>query len=323
MNWQRVCAIRSLPSEEPSVIVAESHRGRRLIGRLDRGADLLPALIELCTARNVRCAEVRAFGTLEEVDLREFDQRMKSFHPARRFPTPFTLVQLVGNLAEREGRGYIEAHITVSRERDNGLELIGGHLLRARVHAVDFVIETFDDVMLRRSMDPGTGLWVLSEAVAAPEDTPRPIAAAAVTAPAPGARPAPLPEKRAPHMSFEAPAKGYFSAPAVPNAPSEPTWADVAAVSAARGAAPVTRAPVEAEDEEEDATDDPLRPGDVIEHPRFGRCEVERIEGDSEYAQVRLRNQRLVRLSLDVLQLMADGMEPDGQHRRFRAVVPR
>jgi hypothetical protein len=47
---------------------------------------------------------------------------------------------------------------------------------------------------------------------------------------------------------------------------------------------------------------------------------VERIEGAGDYAQVRLRNNRLVRLSLDVVQLVRDGHDPAGK-RRFKARV--
>ena len=61
---------------------------------------------------------------------------------------------------------------------------------------------------------------------------------------------------------------------------------------------------------------------DPAEHPRFGRCEVERIEGAAEYAQVRLKNRRVVRLSLDVLQFQRDGSDGEG-HRLFRALVSR
>src|SRR5262249_3229598 len=43
--------------------------------------------------------------------------------------------------------------------------------------------------------------------------------------------------------------------------------------------------------------------GDVLEHPRFGRCTVERIEGEQEFAAVRLEAGRLVRLALGVLRL--------------------
>jgi predicted DNA-binding protein with PD1-like motif len=270
------------------VIVAESHRGRRLLGRLDRGADLLPALAELAASRGVRCAEVRAFGTLEEVDLREFDQRMRQWRPARRFQTPFTLLQLYGNLAERDGHAHVEAQVALSRDRDNGIELIGGHLVRARVYAVDFVIETFDDVVLRRSMDAGTGLALISHAFEAPSGT--------GTGTGTGAA-----------IPFEAPAIGHVATTPA----AVPSWAAVAAASAA--VEPV---------EEAAPSIEPLKAGDLIDHPKFGVCEVERIEGDAEFAQVRLRNQRLVRLSLDVLEVELDATEADGR-RRFRAIMPK
>jgi hypothetical protein len=62
-----------------------------------------------------------------------------------------------------------------------------------------------------------------------------------------------------------------------------------------------------------------VRPGDFIDHPKFGRCAVERVDGDYEFVTARLRNQRLIRLSLDVLTLIFAGQE-DGKNV-FRAVA--
>ena len=62
-----------------------------------------------------------------------------------------------------------------------------------------------------------------------------------------------------------------------------------------------------------------VRPGDFIDHPKFGRCAVERVDGDYEFVTARLRNQRLIRLSLDVLTLIPAGVE-DGKNV-FRAVA--
>ncbi len=254
------------------MIVAESHRSRRLIGRLEQGADLLPALVELATARHVRCGEVRAFGTLEDVDLREFDQRMRSFRPIRHFATPFTLIQLNGTLTEKAGRTHLEAHVALARERDNGIEQIGGHLARARVHAVEFIIDAFEDILIRRTLDVPTGLALIS-----------PVATDSAAAQAPED---PVPEGL--------------------------TWSDVATASAAE-------APPHSD---EPGPIEPARAGDIIEHARFGQCEIERIEGEAEFAHVRLKNQRLVRLSLDVLQLVLIESQPDGR-RYFRAITPK
>ena len=62
-----------------------------------------------------------------------------------------------------------------------------------------------------------------------------------------------------------------------------------------------------------------VRPGDFIDHPKFGRCAVERVDGDQEFVTARLRNQRLIRLSLDVLTLIPAG-QAEGKNL-FRAVA--
>jgi hypothetical protein len=79
---------------------------------------------------------------------------------------------------------------------------------------------------------------------------------------------------------------------------------------------PLATPPPRHDDEEHD---DALQPGDVLVHPTFGRCEVQRIEGSYEFAHIRLRNGRLVRLSLDVIKVSPAGQE-DGK-RVFRARV--
>ncbi len=260
------------------MIVAESRRGRRIVGRLDRGVELLESIADVCRKRRIRCGEIRALGALEAVELVEYDQREKQYRQPRRFQCALEILNLTGNVSERAGEIAVHAHITVMRDRDNGIEVMGGHLLRARVFACEFVIESFDDVLLRRSLDEPTGLQLWNEkyeegarAAAEPESSAVPETAA--TAPA----------ARMP--SFE---------PEVPSASDMPsaTWADVARAS--------RRA------EEEEAAEEmfdvaTLRAGDLLEHPRFGRCVVERIEGEQEFAAVRLETGRLVRLALDVL----------------------
>jgi hypothetical protein len=62
-----------------------------------------------------------------------------------------------------------------------------------------------------------------------------------------------------------------------------------------------------------------VRAGDFIDHPKFGRMQVERVDGDYEFVSARLRNQRLIRLSLDVLTLIPAGQQ-DGRNL-FRAVA--
>jgi uncharacterized protein len=283
------------------MIAIESRAGRRIVGRLDRGASLFEALLGVCRERRVRTAEVRALGSVESVEVAEYDQAARVWKPGRTFAGGLEVVHLTGNVSERDGQLALHAHASLMRERDNGVELVGGHLLAARVFALEFVIDAFDDVILRRSLDPTTGLTLWSEALSlSPEAAPPPPAGPTRAAASPPQTEGPPPQA----APFEASARATPAAAA-----AAPTWAQVAQVSAQRPEA-------EAEDHDQDIG---LEPGDILIHPTFGRCEVQRIEGGDEYAHIRLKNGRLVRLSLDILKLARQGTE--NSRRVFRARI--
>ncbi len=278
------------------MLVAESRRTRRLVGRLDRGGDVVEGLVEVCRTHAVRTGELRAIGALENVTLDEYDQRARAPRGARRFDAPFEIVHLHGNISEKDGKPFVVAYAALSRQRDNGIELIGGRLAAGRVFAVEFVIDAFDDLILRRVLDASTGLPLWREAIPL---EPR----------APDAAPVRDPDAGPAHVPFEAP-------PRV-------AWTDVMAASNARepDATVEQNAGVAASPDDGQDTTPALEakpsPGDFIDHPKFGRCQVERIEGDYEFISARLRNQRLIRLSLEVLTLIPIGRE--GDHVLFRA----
>ena len=278
--------------------------------------DLLDGIAEVCRRQKVRAGTVALFGALDEVEIENLDAAGRALVP-RRLASTLTVVHAAGLLAERDGKLQLELACALSRERDSGVELLGGRLRKARVQSIDFVIETFDDLLLRRSID-ASGLPVLSEAIAIPASA-GPLPASAGTA-----SPRESEIAHAHHADFEARGSGHVVArgsdPAPQPAPSTPpaappglSWAEVAQTSA-------EQPPVE--EQLSPADQEPMRPGDVIVHPSFGPCEVERIEGDMDYAHVRLKNNRLVRLSLEVFQIRRDGFD-ERERRRFRAVVSR
>lgn len=281
------------------MIVAESTHSRRLVGRLDRGADLLAQLTDVCRAHRVRAGELRAVGALEEVVVGEWDQQKRAPRPPRRFDAQFEILSLSGTIAERDGAPSLQAFVSLSRERDNGIELIGGRLLGGRVFACEFVIDAFDDLALARVVEPATGLHLWEGAAARPA----PVAAAAPVATA-AATPAPDPEPDPPKPipMFDPPART--------------SWSDVVAASERRVEAVVHAEAAEAAPAPAEVQ---VRPGDFIDHPKFGRVQVERVDGDYEFVSARLRNQRLIRLSLEVLTLIHAGQE-DGRNL-FRAVT--
>ncbi|MFH2010394.1 MAG: DUF296 domain-containing protein [bacterium] len=317
------------------MITVASHQARTILGRFDKGADLVQGLLDVCRARAVRCGTVSALGALESVELAHYDTKNKRYLPSRIVAGPLEILSVVGNLSERKGELALHVHITVSREGDNGIEVLGGHVLAARVFACEFAITALDDVLLRRGSDRVTGLPLWKEGFESDGES---VASSDKPAVANSDKPAVASsDKPAVASSSAGPAAEVTAEPEDEEAASF-SWSDVAAASAeAQRSGPVTSASGEAvpaapsssepeddaggeEDEgEEDADYIEVAPGDVIEHPRFGVCKVERVEGDDEYVQVRLRNRNLVRLSLDIVTLSLVGHE--GGHQVFKAII--
>ena len=288
------------------MLSTESRRGRRIIARLDRGTDLFESIRALCQKHRVRCGELRGIGSLEQAELAAFDQTQRRWKPARTLASGgLELLHLSGNLSEEDGTLSIQCQATVMRDRDAGVEVLGGHLRRAVVYSVELVIESFDDVVLRRQTDAATGLARWQEALSE-EEPARPAPPPPIVAPAPPPVVAPIVAPAPPPVPVAPPTP----APA-PTATPAPTWAAVAAVSETRHPSPGA--------DEHDEDDVHLNAGDVILHPRFQRCVVHRVEGNGEFVQVALRNGRVVRLSLEVLRLTPQGIE-NGQ-RIFAATV--
>jgi predicted DNA-binding protein with PD1-like motif len=297
------------------MLSTESRRGRRILARIDRGHDLFEAIRTLCQRHGVRCGEVRGAGTLELAELVAFDQAERRWKPGRVVSGGggLQLLHLVGNLTEERGALSVQLHATLMRERDTGVEVTGGALRRATAYAVELVIESFDDVIVRRLADAQSGLSLWSEALAEP-----PVAN--IDAPALAPPPAPAPPLPPEPPALPALPPPAAVAPPMPSYSHTPSWSEVAAVSqgtvsSAPPAPPRPPAP-RVDNREEDIV---LNAGDVILHPRFQRCVVHRVEGGGEFIQVMLKNGRVVRLSLEVIRLTPQGTE-NGQ-RVFAATV--
>ncbi len=337
------------------MITVASYQGRTIVGRLERGADIIEGLRAVCGTREVRCGTVSAVGALESVELIHYDPKRKRYRPPRLLKGPLEILSLQGNLSENEGDLHAHLHVTLSREGDNGIEVMGGHLAAGKVFACEFCITALDDVLLRRGEDRFTGLRLWQTGFEA--DPPQAAGSAEPGIPASGVgaveaaekepdRPVEGDPERVPRDEAREEAEDDAEDDAAephlprPGATGTTSWADVAKASeraqepdpiaawagaAARGAEPgeagaAAAAPPQDEQEEEEELEDyvELEAGDIIEHPKFGRCVVERLEGAEEYVHVRLRNRNVVRLSLDIVTLELIGAEAGQQVFRAR-----
>jgi predicted DNA-binding protein with PD1-like motif len=321
-----------------------------IIGRLDRGSDLIESLMHVCAAESVRCGEIRALGALSRVELCAYDQKAQKYGPSRSYRGNLEILALHGNVSEKQGELACHLHATLARDTDNGIQVIGGHVITARIFACEFTIATCDDLILRRSMDDTTGLPLWSEKFQLPK--PLDPKAAAGEAQAESGPPAPKENKEAvraakdsspPHngaaaetagqeevtwedvmsATIQTPEKQRSAAQTATKAKSKAKATDEAELQAASAADaepaakadPAAEATPEADLEETEAEEEQwVEPqyGDIMVHPHFGRCTVERIE-EGEYLHVTMSNGRTIRLNLAVINLELTGFEKGKQ----------
>jgi hypothetical protein len=138
--------------------VWEAGNGRILVGRLERGSDLVAELERICAERDVRAAWVSVIGAVshaayayyEQEDLRYLELSSDTHHEITGF---------VGNISIRDDVPFLHAHATFA---DASGSCVGGHLLRGiTVFVAEFTIRELTGVELVRAYDEefGLALW--------------------------------------------------------------------------------------------------------------------------------------------------------------------
>ncbi len=293
--------------------VQESKSVRHLVGRLERGESVLASLRKLARDEGVKSGWVSGLGAFEWVELAEYDQDAQAYRAPRRFDTPTELLSMTGNLSMKDGEPFAHVHVALSRETDNGIEVIGGHLIRAKVFALELRVDCFDDVSLVRGHDAATGLSLWGGTGSAPRSAPR------SSPQAEGLAPLHLeePYERAPSAA-EAASPGELE-------PGKVSWAMAAAASEEAATAPVkalrakraekakVKAPLhvpealpgQARPDAADVDDDyVIETGDWVEHHKFGLCRVEKAD-DDDGLLIKLPNNRRKLIKVTYLEVLA------------------
>lgn len=253
-------------------IVAESLELRRIVGRVDPGQDVVEALAALCRRYGVRAGEVRATGVLRSVHLSELAPGGGPYRPTPPIEGPVTLIQAYGNVSLLGEATVVTLRAVVSWDDGGQARIAGGHVLSARPVTFEFVMDAFDDLTIERRMDPVSGLPVFAT-LRNGEQTMSPIAAPAepVAPPRPASSPAQPRGAHAPPPG-PPPTAAIRELATAPMPERRPTgWDAVAQASEALDMP---------DDDWVEGPEAELKRGDVLVHPRFGRCRVLRIEDD-------------------------------------------
>lgn len=135
---------------------------RILMGRLERGTDLLGELIDICAKEKIRLGRVEAIGAVTRVRLGFYHQEAREY---RHFAInrPLEISSLQGNISLKDGNPFVHAHVVATGA---GGRSWGGHLASGtEVFACEFLIEVFSGPEFSRGYDrdTGLGLWNMRE----------------------------------------------------------------------------------------------------------------------------------------------------------------
>lgn len=131
-----------------------------IMGRLQKGDDLLPALEKIIIEEEIQWGSLTAIGAIEKAKLAYFDQQKKEYRDfAVNYPAEIT--NCLGNISLKEGKPFIHAHITLADEQGT---LCGGHLMQGTiVFACEFKIEQYEGDVPHRKADAETTLFLWSK----------------------------------------------------------------------------------------------------------------------------------------------------------------
>jgi uncharacterized protein len=132
--------------------------GRKIMGRLAKGEDLLAALEKLAQEHGITLGEVSAIGAVSQARVGFYNQAERQYYYLD-LARPLEILALVGNVSLKDGKPMVHAHVTLG---DHDGRAFGGHLAPGTlVFACEFIIQEYrSSAALERRMDDPTGLFL-------------------------------------------------------------------------------------------------------------------------------------------------------------------
>ncbi len=141
--------------ELKNMFFREYKLGRRFLGRLPHGSDLVKSIEEFCNKNLVQTATFSAIGAVSSVTLGSYDQQQLVYVTFKK-EKPFEIVTCEGNVSIKDGNPIVHAHVVLGDEQGN---TIGGHLFsESIVFAGEIDLQELIGEPLERSYDETTGL---------------------------------------------------------------------------------------------------------------------------------------------------------------------
>ncbi|MFA5183549.1 MAG: PPC domain-containing DNA-binding protein [Syntrophales bacterium] len=135
--------------------------GRKIMGRLAHGEDLLAGLERIAEERGITLGEVRALGAVTQARVGYYNQAERQYYFLE-LAQPLEIVSLIGNISVKDGKSMVHAHLTLSKADGRAF---GGHLAPGTlVFACEYVLQEYEAAApFVRRMDEATGLFLWRE----------------------------------------------------------------------------------------------------------------------------------------------------------------
>ena len=262
------------------MIFQESSQVRTIVGRLETGEECIEELTDFCQQHDIQAGEVRAVGRFDHVEVVTFDPDSGGYEPVYEGEGHFDVLNLVGNIATVGDEVIVRLQAVLAVQGPLGSQVLTGELRSGRAVEFEFVLEAFEDLKVERRMNTQSGLPTIASITRL--ETPEPAGQDASPQPEDG-------DEQTSEQIQREPMKGKGM-----------SWDDVGSdAEASEDADPYG---------DMDFDSPMLEAGDVLDHPKLGRCRVMRVE-DDKYAHIRMRRGKIRKLSLDVVDVTFEGEE--------------
>ena len=139
------------------LICSEYQPGRRFLGRLPHGKDLITSIEDFCTASAIQMATFSVIGAVSSATVGAYDQKQHVYVTFTE-NAPLEILTCIGNVSLKDGAPAIHAHIVLGDEQG---KITGGHLFSETIlFAGEIDLQEFTGKPLKRVYDNTTGLML-------------------------------------------------------------------------------------------------------------------------------------------------------------------
>ena len=136
--------------------------GRRFVGRLPNGKDLITSIEDFCKASSIQMATFSVIGAVSSATLGAYDQKQQVYATFTE-EGPLEIVSCTGNVSMLDQDAVVHAHIILGNLQG---KTIGGHVFSETIiYAAEIDLQELTGNPLERAYDDTTGLmlWNISE----------------------------------------------------------------------------------------------------------------------------------------------------------------